>query len=148
MASKTDLMRLVERGLVREVFSHTECGDFDVTSMRQYARLYVEPKLAAIADVLAFIEANRDYEKARVNALKPGEYLHDPALAVQYRDGSTLLIDGTHRILRRHKEGLDDFPVWVVGEMEIIRPNTTGRVDLEWGKFNVKDGRVIPRAGE
>lgn len=145
MTSKTELMQAVEAGLSTEVFSHTECGDFDVTAMRKYAQVYVKPVRANIADVLDFIRANRDYDEGRVDSLKLGEYMHDPAMAIQYEDGSTLLIDGTHRILRRHKEGLTYFPLYVLTEKDIIRPDTIGKVEREWGKFNIRNGKVVPR---
>ncbi|KVR21689.1 hypothetical protein WK13_34695 [Burkholderia ubonensis] len=147
LMKKNDLMKLVESGRCREVFSHTLDGQFDVTAMREWARKHVEPVLTPIEPMLAFMR-DRVLEDERVMALTYAQWHDDPALAVRYEDGVHLLIDGHHRIERRRREGLTTALIVVVPYANVVRPDMHlwwKNPALDWGDAIGPDGRIVKR---
>lgn len=147
MHSKTELMQRVADGQASEVFTHEHCGAFDVTAMREWAAKNLEPvRMAMDSSFVKFVWANRDVDEQRLQTLRGRPIRTDPAMAVVYEENGTtehLLIDGTHRIIRRWQQGFTDFPCWVVPLDKVIRPNFEGPYSPEWGSFQMdKDGNI------
>ena len=141
---KSAIMALVARGEHCECFEHEELGLFDVSAMRERAKTHGEAVEIAIDQVEPFVRANRVFEQARVDQLDSYSWRFDPVLYVRLEEGpphgtSYLLIDGAHRVLRRHQEGCDTVLAVILTEADIIRPDLTalGRtsdmVGIDWG---------------
>lgn len=142
---KSDLMKNVVRGIGREVFEHSEEGVFDVTAMRQYCtRIGLKPVLLEVAAILPYIKETRVHEMSRVYELSAYDCRNDPALGVEYPDGTHLYIDGTHRALRLDILGVLHQPLWLLKESEIIRPDLRLHSMGDWGD-EFKDGKIIKR---
>jgi hypothetical protein len=147
--TKTEVMALIKQGAVHESFEHETDGIFDVTAMRALTsseglQIYDAP----IAPIIEAILRDRVYDEQRVSELSDHSWKEDPCLAVHYRDGSDLLIDGTHRIIRRWREGLSLFPVYILSEAQIIRPSDEFQRGeergIDWGD-QVVDGKIVRR---
>jgi hypothetical protein len=151
--SKTEVMKLVSWGRVHESFEHEHEGRFDVTAIRMLSpQIKGEVHELPIHDVLAFILINRVLDVQRVRDLDAESWRNDPAIAIQMvRDGITehLLIDGVHRIMRRHQEGLQTFRCYVIDEKHAIRPDLNKwqpgvERGIDWGDA-VVDGKIVKR---
>lgn len=141
---KSVFMYYVARGDQREVFEHDELGLFDVTAMREHAKTHGEAVEIAMDQVEPFVRANRVFEQDRVHGLDDHSWQFDPVLYVRVEEGpphgtSYLLIDGAHRVLRRHQEGRDTVLAVILTEADIIRPDlskwgkVTDQLGLDWG---------------
>lgn len=150
--TKTEIMALIEKGSVHERFTHSIEGEFDITAMREWASKNVKPVRVPISEVIEFVTTSRVMDVERVRTLTTWSWRIDPALAVEYvNDGKTehLLVDGTHRIMRRHLEGQTEFPCWIVPESAIVRPNMDEWCNgeergLDWGDELI-DGKIVKR---
>lgn len=156
LMTKTQMMNLVAQGRVHESFEHSIEGLFDVTAMRLNCQdLKIEPFRIEIKDVLDFIRESRVIDQARIMELPDAAWRNDPAMCVVYRRGDEvehMLIDGVHRILRRHKEGFTQFYCWFVEERDIVRPNLEDwqrgvERGIDWGDVIV-DGKIVKRGTE
>jgi len=152
--SKTEVMELVRWGSVHESFEHEYEGRFDITAMRMWApNIKGEVYQLPIDQVLTFILLNRVIDVQRVRDLDEESWRNDPAMAVQMvRDGVTehLLIDGVHRIMRRHQEGLQTFLCHVIDEKHVVRPDLKEwqpgvERGIDWGD-DVVGGKIVPRS--
>lgn len=146
-------MSLVASNDVHECFEHTVDGLFDITEMRRFASTHQVPVLSFhISAVIAHIEEERVIDAQRVLELPEESWKFDPAMLVIYEreDGAQhLLVDGTHRILRRHREGLKTFTAYTFAEQDIIRPDMAKwkrgcERGIDWGDA-VVDGRIVKR---
>lgn len=149
MGVKSEHMRLIAAGLGEETFVHAVEGTFLITQTRMWLQLIErEPFTSDITpELVEHLTTERDVDPDRVMELDRRSWMWDPAIGVHLPDGTTLLIDGTHRILRRHREGLADFPVWIISPSEVLRPPPgymEGRYDLPWGRELV-DGKLVER---
>ena len=154
LISKSQLMQVIESGRGRETFTDSEEGIFDVTAMREYAFKNKLPTQAfPTRGMEQYLREHRVIDNARVRELRDYSYLCDPALVVIYqRPGEAvqhLLIDGSHRIMRRCINRFSTFRAYVFTEAQIIRPDLTGRATLEevgmdWGD-KVVDGKIVKR---
>lgn len=154
LMTKTEVMKLVAEGGVHETFDHSTEGKFDVTSMRRYAIKAQLPTLQVrIADVYSHILRDRVIDQQRVLDLDENSWKHDPAMVIVFSKGdgtkSHLLIDGVHRILRRHVEGEFLFTAWFIDEASAIRPDMKHWIEgvergIDWGD-KVEDGKIIKR---
>lgn len=104
---------------VTDVFAHTS-GVWDVRAMRAYARTHPSRVPATVTpmavELVEHVRASNAWDPARVDALTPRE-LRDPLLAVELSGGrGVLLVDGTHRLLRLHRDGATHFRVRVFPE--------------------------------
>lgn len=151
--SKTEVMKLVSWGRVHESFEHEHEGRFDVTAMRMLSpQIMGEAYELPIDQVLTFILLNRVLDVQRVRDLGAESWRNDPAIAIQMvRDGVTehLLIDGVHRIMRRHQEGLQTFRCYIIDEKYVIRPDPKEwqrgvEQGIDWGDELV-DGKIVKR---
>lgn len=152
LMTKTEIMKLIAKSQIHESFDHSIEGRFDITEMRQRAKgtfVFDVP----IDSVLAFIRANRVFETQRIFDLDENSWKNDPAMCVVYHRGGSdehLLIDGVHRIMRRHHEGLKDFQCYFVDEKDIVRPDTSQwqegvKRGFDWGAEVVVDGKIVKR---
>lgn len=155
--TKTEIMKLIAKGQIHESFEHSTEGLFDITEMRQAcATSGSRPFEVPIASVLPFILTNRVFEMQRVFDLDENSWKNDPAMCVLYdRGGSAehLLVDGVHRIMRRHHAGLTDFHCYFVDEKDIVRPDMRKWQDgvkrgLDWGSEVVVDGKIVKRGAQ
>lgn len=153
LMSKTELMKMVVEGKVHESFEHSVDGIFDVTAMREQAVKNKAPIVTfTIADVVDHVRADRVVDEERIGNLPEASWRSDPAMVVLFDQGDNvyhLLIDGSHRILRRHREGLFNFPCYLIPSSEIIRPDPEQWVrgeerGLVWGDAIV-DGKIVKR---
>lgn len=174
LMTKTEIMAHVAAGEIHETFDHETEGSFDITMMRKLAHaawtasLQANLKLAGSGQPLvkpdvelrrfhmqgmeAAIRASRVIDETRIMQLDDYSWRNDPALVVEYvTDGTEyqLIIDGTHRILRRSKEGKSTFDAYVFTTNQIIRPDMNKFVQgvkrgYDWGD-DVVDGKIIKR---
>jgi len=134
---KSDISPLIDGGMIHEVFEHSIYGMFDITSMRKKCLADKKDILTSPIeeDLKEILLHERVYDVTRVMELTSAQYLFDPAL-VLYVDGGNVLLDGTHRILRRVLERYDTFSYWLITETEIIRPSITDSINLPWEGTN------------
>lgn len=153
LMTKSEIMKLVASGAIHETFDHSTEGKFDVTAMRKAAQESKLPTLRVrIADVYAAICQDRVIDQARIDELDARSWKADPAMVVVFNEAgqtSHLLIDGIHRILRRHKEGEFLFRAWFIDEANVIRPDMTQWVEgvergIDWGD-KIEDGKIVKR---
>jgi hypothetical protein len=153
LMTKTQLMDLVAAGKIHESFEHSDEGHFDVTSMRQWAAANKAPIVSfSLAGMVEPLRAGRVVDEERVANLPLNSVLNDPAMVVVYNEEGQsrhLVIDGTHRILRRAKLGLRTFPAYLIDSIDIIRPDTTKFVrgvdrGLDWGD-GVEGDKIVKR---
>lgn len=151
--SKTHLMERILRGEGAEAFEHTEHGWFDVTAMREIAKKRGELVRVDMECVVEFVKANRVTDPQRVLDLKEEAWKDDPILYVRCVEpppGPTtyLLIDGSHRALRRAMEGMSYVNAYVLEYKDIIRPNwetsvrTRDIFDIDWGD-DIVNGQIV-----
>jgi hypothetical protein len=146
--SKSELMARVIHGREHECFEHSECGFFDITLMREWAKKHGVRITVGTADMVPHIHESRDYDPERVLELPDESWKNDPPLAVALNDGTHLLIDGAHRILRRHAEGYKNTDILVLTEEEIIRPGPgwSKQEAVDWGTKEIgPDGELVDR---
>lgn len=126
VVSKTEVMQLVASGRARECFEHESAGRFDVTAMRDAIKkneISFKLLCVAIDQVSPFVRQNRETEPARVNELTWESYENDPGIFIEVPDGTSLMIDGHHRALRREAEGLDHMFFYFIPWDQAIRPS-------------------------
>jgi hypothetical protein len=162
--TKSQIMALVQRnadsGALHECFTYyPDDGPvtvFDVTAMRTWAK--ANPSLAPvehvrISDVIGKLLTDRVIDVNRVRDLPKESWEHDPAMVLVYGAGTAtmhhLLIDGTHRIVRRFGERRHDFATYMIDVKHAIYPNYNEYVDghkigLDWGD-KIIDGKIIKR---
>lgn len=131
--TKAELMQLVALGLVRESFSHLNEGREDVYIVSDMRRRMIEEKREPVMfcfpeedtkQFLSDIRRDRDIEQARVE--DESLDINDPGIIVEFPATATqgpqhLIVDGTHRILRRLEVlGMRNFPMWVIPRHEAI----------------------------
>jgi len=156
LMTKTQIMQAVAAGRVHETFDHETDGKFDVTAMRALCAKLNWPSLRVpVSEVVDEIRQSRVIDEARIDELPQASWQNDPALVVIMKDADGndqhLLIDGTHRILRRHKEGCEIFRAYFVPEFMVIRPDMTQWVrseerGIDWGDA-IEGDKIIKRTG-
>lgn len=155
--TKTSIMNFVAEGKLKETFDHSTQGKFAITDMRVFA---LKEKLKTetfniTKELYEHIFSSRVVEAQRVFELSFDSWKNDPILIVEYppEKGETnsthLIIDGTHRIVRRVVEKIYTFEAFVFTPAQIIRPDMTIMKDtrdygLDWGD-DMKDGKIIKR---
>lgn len=147
--TKTEIMALVKEGTVHESFEHETDGMFDVTAMRTMCIVSgLQVFQCPIAPIIDAIFRDRVFDEARVSELPYYSWQTDPALVIQYDNGENLLIDGTHRIIRRHREGLLFCLAYLIPEADIIRPSAEFQRGeergIDWGD-QIVDGKIVRR---
>jgi hypothetical protein len=154
LLTKTEVMKLVVQHKLHETFEHSTEGRFDVTAMRVYAQSMKLPtQRVRIMDVLSDLRTQRVISQERILQLDMWSWLHDPAMVIVYQDSTGkpahLLVDGTHRILRRHQERCTFFSAWFIDIKDAIRPDMQQWVPavergIDWGDA-VVDGKIVKR---
>lgn len=104
-------MQLEECLLTDEVFTHIADNEivrnFNASAMfRAWENV---PRVRLIEcvmdhDFVAFIKERRGVEQAKIDRLKE-PYLSIPVIGVEFPDGSTLTVDGHHRLVRLAERG-------------------------------------------
>lgn len=145
--TKDELAALVAAGKVHESFTHSEMGTFDITLMRQRAEKQKMPvhEVLLNAEVYTFLATHRDIDQARIENLKYESWNCDPAIIIKCKDGTMLVVDGNHRIMRRFEEGKDFFLTYFFEEDEAVRVPPDFRIDTarQWGSMTVdSDGKL------
>lgn len=153
--SKTRLMNYVIAGRMRECFSHSDQGEFDVTAQRAWCEQNAldEAKCQVInvglEQIIPWLAEHRVVEDQRAAELPETSWLLDPGIFIHYVDieagtESHLMIDGHHRALRRHREGKDNMLFYLVPSKFIIRPSKDWIPNpwFDWGDKMV-DGKII-----
>lgn len=151
LMSKSDNMKLISAGRVHETFEHSEQGLIDVTVLRQQCKdgKFGAPYDVGLDQVVPFIHQSRVFEMERVEELDEESWRNDPGIFVILRDPSGIshmLIDGTHRALRRRLEGLDGMLFYVVPQEHIVRPKPGFMQLTDWGDSVLKDGKIVKRS--
>jgi hypothetical protein len=155
VVKKSELMAAVAQGRLHEAFEHSELGWFDVTAMRDWAKRHAEVIDVDINCAVDFIRESRVVEMTRVHELPTESWQNDPAMYVCIvgtppEPTTYLLIDGSHRIMRRHIEGLSTFKAYIVEQKDVIRVDSTkfGRTTdifgIDWGD-PVVNGKIVRR---
>ena len=139
MGKKTEYMRLVAIGKMREAFLFTPDDGtpqrhYDISSLRiriQTNRVEFTIGDIPMGDVYDFVLRNREADWERVDSLSLVE-LNDPVIFLQEPDGSHILVDGTHRILRLAREGKRFVPAYMVPEHLARRVDKAMFTDVDW----------------
>lgn len=108
---------------LRETFVHTDDDgirrQFDVLTLKALIRanpgswkLTVVPLTRSQAK---FIQETRSIEEAKVRAL-PLSILNEPGIACRFPDGSVLIVDGNHRLVKRTLRGLKSMDFWLADQ--------------------------------
>lgn len=102
-------MRLLETNLGDEIFEFEDQAKitrfFNVTALWPYAVKHGEPISTDITPgLLAQIANNHGIEEDKIARLRE-PYLSRPLLGVLWPDGSTVMIDGNHRLVRLARDG-------------------------------------------
>lgn len=148
--TKTQVMEYVIRGITRECFTHDGQGIFDVTAMRQRAHIIGELHSVYLEDIIPFILTERVIDEERVRTLSDASWQQDPAMCVvipeQGGGVSHLMIDGHHRAMRRHLEGMDSIDMWMIPLTYVLRPEPGWEQHpaLDWGD-KIVDGKIVRR---
>lgn len=154
-ATKNQLSALVAAGLSRECFEHSIHGHFDVTRMREGLQTGVIPSDVVslpISLLLPHVRESRVTEESRWRALPLKSWMDDPGIIVLEPDTSgpgrpdwTVMIDGHHRLLRRHFECKDYMSFHMVRVEYAIRPDPRFVQVFDWGDPMI-DGKIIRSA--
>lgn len=120
-------MKITDCSLWDEIFTHVDpdtgqVRHFNATAMYVYATVagHIEKLTLPLNDqIVEFVKRERGIEQPRVKRLKE-PYLSRPIVAVHMADGSTLTVDGHHRIVRRWADGLTEVDAYCyqVGEWD------------------------------
>lgn len=142
--TKTQIMQHVISGEALESFFHETEGSFDITSMRVFAKNHAQKVLVPIESIVTFIKSSRVVDEQRVLELSVDSWKTDPGIIVMLNSGEHLLIDGSHRTLRRELEGEEYALMYLVLEKDIIRVPETHEPcqHLDWGD-SIIDGKIV-----
>jgi hypothetical protein len=145
--TKTEFMQAVFAGFAAETMTFvpddgTPTRVYNVTELRK--RLYTPfhiPKIAGeriavmTSDIAPYLRENRVWDEERVRNLKPTD-LEDPPIALRQPDGSMVFVDGTHRALRRERDGEETMEIMVVDDhlAPRIDPVFSSLLNEGWGE--------------
>lgn len=134
--NKTEVMHFLKGTGASEIFDHSIVGQFDITATVRIAIQHPEwLHNLRIADILPFVE---QYSIDRKHAAQlPFDIWNSSAVIVIETDSKHYLIDGIHRIIRRHNEG-EELVVACIMPIELaVRPKwKTGQVKVDWDESN------------
>lgn len=151
LMSKSDNMKLISAGRVHETFEHSEQGLIDVTVLRQQCKdgKFGAPYDVCLDQVVPFIHQSRVFEMERVKELDEESWRNDPGIFVilYERCGiSHMMIDGTHRALRRRLEGLDGMLFYMIPQEHIVRPEPGFMQLTDWGDSVLQGNKIVKRS--
>ena len=149
LISKSELMSRVIQGHARECFEHSEQGIFDITAMREWAKMNTKPVWVLLSDINPFIRTNRVTELERVNNLPRESWESDPGMFILIGsppDETHVMVDGHHRALRREMQGEKRMLCYVVPIAEAKRPQPGWYKDIRvnWGD-DIVNGAIVKR---
>jgi hypothetical protein len=118
-------MLIIELGLNDEIFEHVdETGRhrfFNATKLYLYAIERAERICAPLEPIARHLLTHGGIEDWKVARLcEP--YLNVPSLGVHWPDGSTLIVDGNHRIVRWRRDGAVEFNLYRVRSLAECEP--------------------------
>jgi hypothetical protein len=131
------MMGMVFEGVCNEAFTFVPDDgsperEYDISTLRVRLRTH-QVKFALLTvdlDCLVpFLSVNRVWEQARVDDLTPDSYDLDPPIALREPDGSVIIADGVHRIMRRYQKGNTEVSIVLVDEKD------APRVQAGWGSL-------------
>ena len=142
--TKTELMQMVGAGQCKESFTFVPSDgsperEYDITTLRKFIkerRVKWELVPIELSCLVPFLLTNRVWEQDRVNDLTPTSYELDPPIALREPDGSVILADGVHRIMRLHQQNCREVRIVFVDEHD------APRVGAGWGKLPEHDWGV------
>jgi len=151
--TKGQLMAQVFSGHQRECFTHSDEGTFDISAMRAAlpAQLPHDSADVSLSQIIPFLAEHRVVEQARVQELSDWSWREDPGifLVIPPKGGegvTHLMVDGHHRAVRRHLEGMEDMRFYFVQLKDALRPafGWVANPFVDWGD-PIIDGRIVRR---
>lgn len=143
MRTKSEMMLLVGQGRCKESFTFVPSDgsperQYDITTLRNLIRnrrIKYELSQVALSCLVPFLEVNRVWEQKRVDDLLPASYLFDPPIALQEKDGTVIIADGVHRIMRLHQQRSTEVRITFVDECDAPRvaAGWVGLPEHDWG---------------
>jgi hypothetical protein len=138
------------QGIGRECFDHSELGRFDITAMREVA-----PQIGTLIGIDLdcihdHIRDNYVWEEERVLNLPDESWQNDPGIVLVFMEDGVLthcVVDGTHRVIRRHRERCDNMTFWEIPLEKAIRPGMEWGVlkTHNWGPHDIVNGKKVTR---
>lgn len=151
--TKNEIAALVAQGKGRECFEHSTEGIFDITALREMIAARKVPfteHTVALADIVPHILASREVCEERIGSLSEASWKYHQIIFLECpgAEGVThLMVDGHHRAIRRHREGLTTVQAFMVPLAHAPRPNPGwGKVPwANWGVKDIIDGKLVSR---
>lgn len=103
--TKTELSARVKEANAGEVFEHSELGWFNISEMREMLRYF--PEWICQVDIKALLPqvgGSNVWAEERVKSLTDEE-CEEPGIVIVDFDGTHVLADGIHRLIRRERNG-------------------------------------------
>lgn len=147
LLTKTQLMHWIAEGMGHEAFSHDELGNLDITLMRfKTVDIGMIPMVVDLKSLCDNIRQWRVYEWDRVLELDDFSWRRDPGILVRVGNGNHVLVDGSHRALRREMEGEVDMLMWEFTRETVVKQGKdwTENHGVDWGDAIV-DGKIVKR---
>lgn len=114
-----------------EIFEHVDMNGvhrfFNITELYPYAVEHGEPIISAVAPAVRYAEKCGVEEWKIERLCEP--YLSRPVLGVLFPDGTTHLVDGSHRIMRLWRDGVRDFKMYRVKSLAECDPFMIKNID-------------------
>ncbi len=161
MPNKSEMARLVARGLVHETFAHETLGHFDITRLRMILRDAYGPgkegpvryckfsELGMVdgitADAFSYLIGAREVDKVHASNLTERQ-LKDPLYFLLCPPGtngegeSHLLVDGIHRLWERKKRGKEGFKFYLFPLELAPRIDDNVYREIKWGEKDLVPG--------
>lgn len=148
--TKNELMAIVASGAARECFTHSVLGHFDVSATRGHCLIHGKLRNVELAALIEHIIKNRVFEEERVISLPASSWQADPGIILvcpEPKDQfSHCIMDGTHRALRRHREGKETMQFYIIPLHEAVRLGDCDVVLTNvWGD-DLVDGKIVKRS--
>lgn len=152
MTSKSEVMRAIVAGKMREVFSHESLGCFDVTELRRLVALHGAPlhkcsysdmHAPGDADPFSFIVGNREVDYERCSELTD-EQLEEPLIMllvppnVVGEPHETHLM--VHRFVERKRRGKEFFMLHLIPLDLAPKVDKNFYRNIPWGKKELIPG--------
>lgn len=118
-------MKTEDCGMLDQIFSHVDgqgaVRHFNTTAITNAILSRVlAPDFATLLltpSVVSHIEQNHGIEPGHLNKI-PDEALNRPVLLAMFRDNTSLVIDGNHRIVKRYRIGKTTVDALVITEAQ------------------------------
>lgn len=135
------MLRMKDCHPLDEIFSHVDEEGverhFNATKMREWALLHLNNVELLTVPIdpsyISFIVHARGVEDGKINRMRE-PYLSQPVLGVHFPDGSTLTVDGHHRLVKRFMLGMPLYDIirFPLGTWERFLVHMTPQDAIEW----------------